>query len=77
MYKASNPLANTQAFVMDLQTDLDAYFIDRRYRQQYLQRLNPTYNSCRNFCIYIPRGRQPGQKCFVCNKEDCWSNRHT
>jgi hypothetical protein len=61
-YKASNPPANTQAFVTDPQTDLDAYFTDRRYRQQYPQRPNPTRNFRGNFRSYTPRGRQPDEK---------------
>jgi hypothetical protein len=77
MYEASNPLVNTQAFIMDPQTDLEAYFMDRRYRQQYLQRLNPTRNFRGNTRINTFRGRQPGQKCFVCGRKGCWSNRHT
>jgi hypothetical protein len=31
MYKAFNLLVNTQAFIIDLQTNLDIYFINRRY----------------------------------------------
>ena len=39
IYKVLNPPGSTQAFVTDLQdpqTNLDTYFTDRRYRQQYL-----------------------------------------
>ena len=79
-YEASNPPGSTQAFITDLQnpqTDSDAYFTDRRYRQQHPHRPGPTRNPRSNSRTKAYPRRRTNQKCFVCGKEGCWSTRHT
>jgi hypothetical protein len=79
-YEASNPSSNTQAFITDPQnpqTDSDAYFTDRRYRQQYPPRPSPIRNSRSNSRTNAYPRRQTSRKCYICRKEGCWSTRHT
>ena len=79
-YEASNPPGNAQAYVADPQTpkiDSDAYFTDRRYRQQYPHRPNPIRNSHSNPRTNAYPRRQTSRRCYICRKEGCWSTKHT
>ena len=82
-YEVSNPPGSTQAFATDIQypqypqTDSDAYFTDRRYRQQHPYRTSSTRNPRSNSHTKVYPRRRTSQKCFVCGKEGCWSTRHT
>ena len=75
MYEASNPPDNTQAFITDPQTpqtpkiDSDAYFTDRRYRQQYPYRLNLIRNSYSNPRTNVYLRRQTSRRCYIYKKE--------
>ena len=72
IYKASNPLGNAQAYITDPQTlkiNLDAYFIDYYYRQQYPHRLNPIRNSYNNPRTNAYPRRQTNRRYYIYKKE--------
>jgi hypothetical protein len=71
-YEALNPPDNTQAFITDpqnTQIDSDAYFTDRRYRQQYSHRPSPIRNSRSNSHTNAYPHRQNSRRCYIYRKE--------
>lgn len=72
---------HTKQMLMGTETTEDQYYLDRRYTnnrrgrgqlrgQLSMQRSRNDYGERR----YLPRWKK---KCFVCQKEGCWSTKHT
>jgi hypothetical protein len=85
-YETPNPQSSTQVFQNEPDPGItQAYFTDRRYHRQNQYRSNYPRNNLSSTSINYPARRHPNvyprkrtnHKCFVCDKEGCWSTRHT
>ncbi len=58
-------------------TQTQAFFIDRRYHKQYHSPLSAYARRDRGDNRGNNQAQIGGKKCFVCNKEICWSSKYT